>query len=62
MMFAYYTSDFVRQQANWEASLSTEVKEALDPRMREMFGLGPKGNSRLGSDYTRLAEHLRNQG
>jgi ectoine hydroxylase-related dioxygenase (phytanoyl-CoA dioxygenase family) len=61
MMFAYYSADYIRQQANWEASLSPEVKDALDPQMRAMFGLGPKGNIRLGSGYTRLAEHLRHQ-
>jgi len=55
LLFAYYSSDFIRQQVNWEAILSTEVKESMDPETRTLFGLGPMGNTRIGGSLTRLA-------
>jgi ectoine hydroxylase-related dioxygenase (phytanoyl-CoA dioxygenase family) len=54
MLFAYYSSDFIRQQANWEAALPAEIKDAMDPEARRLFGLGPLGNARIGGGLTRL--------
>jgi ectoine hydroxylase-related dioxygenase (phytanoyl-CoA dioxygenase family) len=50
MMFAYYTRDFIRPQANWNAALSPEVQASLDDGARAMFGLGPAGNVRIGAE------------
>jgi fumagillin biosynthesis dioxygenase len=54
MLFAYYTSDFIRQQMNWEAVLSPATKDRLDENARRLFGLGPAANTRIGAQYTRL--------
>jgi ectoine hydroxylase-related dioxygenase (phytanoyl-CoA dioxygenase family) len=54
MMFAYYSTDFIRQQANWEAVMPAEVKDGLDAEGRRLFGLGPAGNTRIGGALTRL--------
>jgi ectoine hydroxylase-related dioxygenase (phytanoyl-CoA dioxygenase family) len=54
MMFGYYCKDFIRQQINWEASLSPETKARLDPGARAMLGLGAAGNTRIGGGLTRL--------
>jgi ectoine hydroxylase-related dioxygenase (phytanoyl-CoA dioxygenase family) len=54
MMFAYYSSDFIRQQANWEAVMPPEVKDGLDDEGRRLFGLGPAANTRIGGQLTRL--------
>lgn len=56
MMFAYYTRDFIRPQVNWAAVLSPETQASLDDEEREMFGLGPMGNIRIGGGLTRLRE------
>lgn len=55
MLFGYFVRDFVRQQVNWEACLRPETKAQLDEPARALFGLGPKGNTRIGSALTRLA-------
>jgi fumagillin biosynthesis dioxygenase len=47
MLFAYYSSDFVRGQMNWEAAFSEETKVGLDPYRRQLFGLGLEGNTRI---------------
>lgn len=54
MLFAYYSSDFIRQQANWTVSLPTEVQDGMDAETRALFGLGPAGNVRIGGALTRL--------
>ncbi|CAN7544005.1 phytanoyl-CoA dioxygenase family protein [Phenylobacterium sp. LjRoot219] len=54
MLFAYYSSDFIRQQANWTASLPAEVQDGMDAETRALFGLGPMGNVRIGGALTRL--------
>jgi ectoine hydroxylase-related dioxygenase (phytanoyl-CoA dioxygenase family) len=54
MMFAYYSTDFIRQQMNWEAVLPPAVKGGLDAEGRKLFGLGPAGNTRIGGLLTRL--------
>jgi ectoine hydroxylase-related dioxygenase (phytanoyl-CoA dioxygenase family) len=55
MMFAYYSSDFIRQQANWGASLPAEVQDGMDAKTRELFGLVRGGNTRIGVEMTKLA-------
>ena len=54
MMFAYYSMDFIRPQANWEACLSPQTKAGLDEDARKMLGLGALANARLGGALTRL--------
>jgi ectoine hydroxylase-related dioxygenase (phytanoyl-CoA dioxygenase family) len=54
MMFAYYSSDFIRQQVNWEVILPAEVKDAMDDGARALFGMGAMGNARIGGGLTRL--------
>jgi fumagillin biosynthesis dioxygenase len=54
MLFAYYTTDFIRQQMNWEAVLSPATKGRLDESARRLFGLGAAANTRIGGQYTRL--------
>lgn len=56
LLFAYYTADFIRPQANWSEALPQQIKDAMDDDTRAMFGLGPAGNIRLGGALTRLAE------
>jgi len=54
LIFAYYTADFIRPQANWSEVLPQEVKDSLDDAARKLFGFGPAGNVRLGGGLTRL--------
>lgn len=54
MMFAYYTTDFIRGQVNWEALLPQHLKDGLDDELRTLLGLGPAANSRIGGQLTRL--------
>lgn len=54
MMFAYYSSDFIRPQMNWSMILSTELQATLDNETRVLFGLEPTGNIRIGSQMTSL--------
>jgi hypothetical protein len=54
MLFAYYSSDFIRPQMNWEAVLPREIKAALDGDARRLLGLGAVGNARIGGGLTRL--------
>lgn len=56
MMFAYYSTDFIRQQMNWEAVLPPAVKDGLDAEGRKLFGLGPAANTRIGGQLTRLTD------
>lgn len=53
MLFAYYSADFIRQQANWEVSLSPATKARFDEATRKLFGLG-SGNTRIGGELVRL--------
>jgi hypothetical protein len=55
MLFGYYVRDFVRGQVNWEACLSPETRDAMDQETRDLFGMGPKGNVRIGSKLSRLS-------
>ena len=54
MAFGYYGLDFIRQQVNWEATLSEATKACLDDEGRRLFGLGAAGNTRIGGALTRL--------
>ena len=53
MMFAYYSTDFIRQQANWAFQLPAAVMEAMDAPTRKLFGLEAMGNVRIGGSLTR---------
>jgi ectoine hydroxylase-related dioxygenase (phytanoyl-CoA dioxygenase family) len=55
MLFGYYSCDFIRPQANWNAALPPALQNSLDDEMRALFGLGPTGNVRIGGSLTRLA-------
>jgi len=54
MMFAYYSSDFIRQQMNWGFTLPAEVQAGMDQKTRALFGLMPTGNTRIGAAMTAL--------
>jgi len=54
LLFAYYSSDFLRPQANWSEALPQPVRDAMDDATRQLFGLGPAGNVRIGGQLTRL--------
>ena len=49
LLFGYYSRSFVRQQQNWNASLSPETLEALSPQLRARLGLEPRANVKLGA-------------
>lgn len=55
MLFTYYSSDFIRQQMNWEAVLPEPMKSGLDPELHRLLGLGAPANLRMGEQYTRLS-------
>jgi len=44
LMFALYSSDFVRGQVNWAVLLSDEAKAELDAEERTLLGLDPINN------------------
>lgn len=54
MAFAYYTTDFLRPQVNWQVALPESVRNACPPAVRTLFGLSAAGNTRLGAALTRL--------
>lgn len=56
MMFAYYVADFIRPQANHDASLSPETKARLDDDARALLAMGPAGNVRIGGNIVKLAD------
>ncbi|MBV9833928.1 MAG: phytanoyl-CoA dioxygenase family protein [Alphaproteobacteria bacterium] len=49
LLFGYYSRSFVRQQQNWNASLSPETLESLSPQLRSWLGLEPRANVTLGA-------------
>lgn len=53
MMFAYYSADFIRPQANWAFTLPQEVQQSMDDRTRALFGLEAAGNVRIGGELSR---------
>jgi ectoine hydroxylase-related dioxygenase (phytanoyl-CoA dioxygenase family) len=52
MMFAYYSSDFIRQQMNWYFTLPAKVQAGMDQKTRTLFGLTPTRNTRIGAAMT----------
>ena len=56
MLFGYYSRDFIRQQINWDACLSTETKDGLDDDARKLLGMGAAANVRIGGGLTRLKD------
>lgn len=54
MMFAYYSSDFIRQEMNWALALPQEVQAAMDARTRERFALTPFGHTRIAVELTAI--------
>jgi len=54
MMFAYYSADFIRPQANWAFCLPEEIQVGMDEPARKLFGLEFKGNTRIGGALTNL--------
>lgn len=49
LLFGYYTANFIRPQANWNAVLSSETISGLDEGLFDYLGLGPSANIRLTS-------------
>ncbi len=54
LLFGYYTTDFIRQQVNWNVLLSDETKAALTPELSFRLGLGAGANFRHGNELTKL--------
>ena len=54
MMFAYYSTDFIRPQVNWALCLPEDVRAAMTPEVQALFGVTPMGNTRMGAALTRL--------
>ena len=48
LLFGYYSRSFIRQQQNWNASLSSETIESLSPQLRAWLGLEARANVTLG--------------
>jgi ectoine hydroxylase-related dioxygenase (phytanoyl-CoA dioxygenase family) len=59
LLFGYYSRSFVRQQQNWNASLSPETLESLSPRLRAWLGLEPRANVKLGARLRIHPDHGR---
>lgn len=49
LLFGYYSRSFIRQQQNWNASLSPETLASLSPQLRAWLGLEPRANVKLGA-------------
>lgn len=47
LLFGYYSRSFIRQQQNWNASLSLETIEALSPQLRAWLGMEARANVKL---------------
>ena len=47
LLFGYYARSFIRQQQNWNASLSPETIEALSPQLRAWLGMEARANVKL---------------
>src|SRR5262245_1191690 len=47
LLFGYYSRSFIRQQQNWNASLSPETIEDLSPQLRDWLGLEARANVKL---------------
>ncbi len=49
LLFGYYSRSFVRQQQNWNASLSPETLAELSPQLQAWLGLEARANVKLGA-------------
>ena len=49
LLFGYYSAAFLRPQVNWNATLSREVQDNLDPDMRRWLGLDAAANVGLAT-------------
>jgi ectoine hydroxylase-related dioxygenase (phytanoyl-CoA dioxygenase family) len=47
LLFGYYSRSFIRQQHNWNASLSPETIDALSPELRALLGMEARANVKL---------------
>jgi ectoine hydroxylase-related dioxygenase (phytanoyl-CoA dioxygenase family) len=56
MLFAYYSTDFIRPQVNWEVLLSPTTKASLQRAERKLFGLGPLANARIGGGLVGIGD------
>jgi hypothetical protein len=54
MMFAYYSSDFVRQEMNWGLALPQDVQAGMDADTRARFALTPMGHTRIAAELTAI--------
>ncbi len=52
MLFSYYSSDFIRQEINWNVYLPAEIQDGLGEKARELFGLTPHGSTRIAMEMT----------
>lgn len=49
LLFGYYSRSFVRQQQNWNVSLSPETLAGLSPQLQAWLGLEARANVKLGA-------------
>jgi ectoine hydroxylase-related dioxygenase (phytanoyl-CoA dioxygenase family) len=47
LLFGYYSRSFIRQQQNWNTSLSPETIDGLSPQMQAWLGLEARANVKL---------------
>ena len=50
LLFGYYCVDFLRPQANWNATLSSATQAQASSELVELLGLGPAGNTRVAGE------------
>ena len=52
LLFGYYSAGFLRQQVNWTAKLSQELKDSLSEDLKQWLGLGPIANTGRAGNIT----------
>lgn len=58
LLFAYYSVDYLRPQANWNVVLSTQTQASVSPELYQRLGLDAVANTRLaGSLFEPRAEN-----
>jgi len=58
LLFAYYSVDYLRPQANWNVVLSTQTQASVCPELYQRLGLDAVANTRLaGSLFEPRAEN-----
>lgn len=50
LIFGAYSVSFLRQQVNWTAALSQEIKDSLSPEMRDLLGVNITANTGVVTD------------